>query len=68
MKEPSLSRPTWQKSSYCPEGNSCVHIAAPTPTSVLLTESGDPAATILTAAPNTFAALIAVLKKEPARG
>ena len=34
--------PRWQKSSYCSEGDSCVHIAtAPTGT-IHLTESGDP--------------------------
>lgn len=50
---------TWQKSSYCAQGNSCVHVAAsPTGTAVHLTESTDPTGAILTAQPAAFAALI----------
>ncbi|MEU3333377.1 DUF397 domain-containing protein [Streptomyces sp. NPDC002144] len=52
---------TWQKSSYCPEGNSCVHVAA-TPAAIHITESGDPTASILTTTPATFAALLNSLK------
>jgi len=58
---------TWQKSSYCGEGEACVHIAS-TPQTIHLTESSDPTASILTATPATFAALLAVLKEEPPRG
>ncbi len=57
---------TWQKSSYCGEGESCVHIATKAET-ISLTESGDPTAAILTATPAAFKALIAVLKKESPR-
>ncbi|MFI6039805.1 DUF397 domain-containing protein [Streptomyces sp. NPDC051315] len=57
---PALS---WQKSSYCAQGNSCVHVAA-TPHHVHLTESSDPTAAILTAAPAAFAALLTTLKLE----
>ncbi|MFF3709015.1 DUF397 domain-containing protein [Streptomyces phaeochromogenes] len=61
-----MPEPTWQKSSYCAQGNSCVHIAtAPTGT-IHLTESGDPAHSILGATPHAFAALIHVLKENPA--
>ncbi|MFF1699504.1 DUF397 domain-containing protein [Streptomyces sp. NPDC058257] len=53
---------TWQKSSYCAQGNSCVHVAAsPTGPTVHLTESADPTAAILTARPTAFAALIRAL-------
>ncbi|MFD3315042.1 DUF397 domain-containing protein [Streptomyces sp. NPDC058694] len=40
---------TWQKSSYCSEGDSCIHIAS-----------------TLGATPKAFAALIHVLKENPA--
>ena len=57
--------PRWQKSSYCSEGASCVHVAtAPTGT-VHLTESSDPTPSILGATPQAFAALIHVLKENP---
>ncbi|MEU6991740.1 DUF397 domain-containing protein [Streptomyces sp. NPDC046465] len=48
----------WQKSSYCAQGNSCVHVAATASRTVELTESSDPSGAILTAAPAAFAALI----------
>jgi hypothetical protein len=57
---------TWQKSSYCAQGNSCVHMAT-TPTGTIhITESGDPTHSILGATPQAFAALIHVLKENPA--
>jgi hypothetical protein len=56
----------WQKSSYCSEGDSCVHVAT-TAKTIRLTESSDPARVILTAAPAAFDALIAVLKEESPR-
>ncbi|SOD85503.1 DUF397 domain-containing protein [Streptomyces sp. Ag109_G2-15] len=58
--------PRWQKSSYCSEGASCIHISATSGT-VHLTESSDPTATILTTTPAAFGAFIAVLKREPHR-
>ncbi len=57
---------TWQKSSYCGEGESCVHIAT-TDETIRLTESGDPTAAILTATPAAFDALLTALKKETCR-
>ncbi|MDO0913736.1 DUF397 domain-containing protein [Streptomyces sp. DT2A-34] len=57
---------TWQKSSYCSEGNSCVHVATTTET-IHLTESGDPTGAILTATPAAFHALLTTLKKETSR-
>ncbi|MGW5868881.1 DUF397 domain-containing protein [Streptomyces sp. NPDC055239] len=54
----------WQKSSYCSEGNSCVHVAAPPAgTAIHLTESADPTGAILTAQPTAFAALIRTTKR-----
>ena len=57
----------WQKSSYCSEGNSCVHVASG-PEEVHLTESGDPAGAILSATPAAFTALLTTLKEETPRG
>jgi len=57
--------PRWQKSSSCSEGDSCIHAASTTNT-IHLTESGDPAHSILGTTPQAFAALIHVLKESPA--
>lgn len=57
---------TWQKSSYCGEGESCVHVAA-TPTGIHITESADPGGAILTLTPDTFRTLLRSLKEEPNR-
>lgn len=55
---------TWQKSSYCGEGDSCVHVATPpTGTAIQLTESADPTGAILTAPPAAFAALIRTVNR-----
>ncbi|WP_406476606.1 DUF397 domain-containing protein [Streptomyces sp. NBC_01615] len=55
---------TWQKSSYCAQGEACLHIAT-TPKTVHLTESGDPTQAILSTSPATFSALLRTLKKTP---
>lgn len=59
---PQLS---WQKSSYCGEGDSCVHVAATTaPRAVIhITESADPGGAILTTTPDDFLNLLQTLKK-----
>ncbi|MFC3573263.1 DUF397 domain-containing protein [Streptomyces yaanensis] len=59
---------TWQKSSYCAQGNSCVHVATTGPGTIHLTESADPSGAILTATPAAFDALLTTLKKETSRG
>ncbi|MFD5265441.1 Scr1 family TA system antitoxin-like transcriptional regulator [Streptomyces sp. NPDC058335] len=41
---------TWQKSSYCGQGESCVHTAS-SPATIHLTESAEPAQPVVTAAP-----------------
>lgn len=51
----------WQKSSYCQEGDACVHISA-TPQSIHVTESADPDRTALTTSPAIFSALLDALK------
>ncbi|WP_030595356.1 DUF397 domain-containing protein [Streptomyces fulvoviolaceus] len=51
----------WQKSSYCGQGESCVHISA-TAKAVHLTESADPTQAVLTTDPVAFGALLNALK------
>jgi hypothetical protein len=58
-----MPQATWQKSSYCAQGNSCIHVRRTTET-IHLTESSDPTGAILTATPAAFGALLAVLKTE----
>ncbi|MER5473281.1 DUF397 domain-containing protein [Streptomyces sp. NPDC002685] len=56
---------TWQKSSYCPEGNSCINVAGERASGAIhLTESGDPGGAILTAAPAAFRSLLRTLKQD----
>ncbi|MCX4973629.1 DUF397 domain-containing protein [Streptomyces sp. NBC_00620] len=52
----------WQKSSYCGQGESCVHVAR-TAKTIHLTESSDPTRAILSAHPETFTTLLRALKK-----
>ena len=54
----------WQKSSYCGEGESCIHVAA-SPDGIHITESSDPTGTVLTTTPADFGRLIRTLKDEP---
>ncbi|WP_328669901.1 DUF397 domain-containing protein [Streptomyces sp. NBC_00328] len=63
-----MPTPAWQKSSYCPEGNSCVHVTGERASGAIrLTESGDPSGAILTAAPAAFRSLLGALKEERPR-
>ena len=50
----------WQKSSYCQEGDACVHISTD-PDGVHLTDS-DTARTVVTVSPVAFAALLDLVK------
>lgn len=52
----------WQKSSYCAQGEACVHIAATLET-IHLTESADPAQAVLSAAPTAFGILLQAFKQ-----
>ncbi|MGC9500453.1 DUF397 domain-containing protein [Streptomyces sp. WG7] len=56
-----MSESTWQKSSYCGEGDSCLHVSAGAG-AVHLTESSDPTGSILTATPAAFGALLTAVK------
>ncbi|MEV7190635.1 DUF397 domain-containing protein [Streptomyces sp. NPDC093510] len=49
--EGTPTTPAWQKSSYCSEGDSCLHVSAPAE-AIQLTESSDPTgATVRTTPP-----------------
>ncbi|MEE4489250.1 DUF397 domain-containing protein [Streptomyces sp. BE230] len=62
-----MTADNWQKSSYCAQGNSCVHVAAHDGT-VRLTESGDPTGAILRTTPTALRALLRTLKEEHPHG
>ncbi|WP_267242790.1 DUF397 domain-containing protein [Streptomyces sp. PR69] len=56
--------PSWQKSSYCGEGESCIHVSRdPADRTVRLTESADPAGAILSATRQGFTALLGAVKE-----
>ncbi|MDX6363052.1 MAG: hypothetical protein QOC85_2062 [Streptomyces sp.] len=55
----------WQKSSYCAEGNSCVHVARDGAGTIRLTESSDPRRAILGATPDAFRDFLRLLKEAP---
>ncbi|MEU0430419.1 DUF397 domain-containing protein [Streptomyces sp. NPDC006290] len=56
---------TWQKSSLCQEGDACLHVTATTSAeTVHLTESADPAHSILSTTPAAFDALLRALKRD----
>lgn len=58
-----MSTDNWQKSSYCQEGDACLHVAVSTTAeTVHLTESADPTHSILSTTPATFDALLRALK------
>ncbi|MFI9823831.1 DUF397 domain-containing protein [Streptomyces sp. NPDC052013] len=56
---------TWQKSSLCGTGDSCIHVAA-TPQAIHMTESADPTGAVLTTTPDAFRSLLHSLKGAPA--
>jgi hypothetical protein len=52
----------WQKSSYCAQGDPCVHVAA-SDGDVELTESSDATGAILRTTPDARAAFLRTVKK-----
>ncbi|WP_392671828.1 DUF397 domain-containing protein [Streptomyces sp. LN785] len=62
-----MADPVWQKSSYCAQGNSCLHVAAQDST-VHVTESSDPSGAILRTTPAAWAALLRTVKVGTGRG
>ncbi|MET9406915.1 DUF397 domain-containing protein [Streptomyces sp. NPDC002935] len=60
-----MSSHDWQKSTYCQEGDACLHVAAGrVAETVHLTESADPAHSILSTTPAAFGALLRVLRDD----
>ena len=51
----------WQRSSYCAQGEACVHVAADDNT-INVTESSDPTGAVLHTTPTAWAALIRTVK------
>ncbi|MBM7436642.1 DUF397 domain-containing protein [Streptomyces sp. HB132] len=62
-----MSALDWQKSSYCAQGNSCIHVANDQ-NFVALTESSDPSGAILRTSALAWAALIRAVKETRAHG
>ncbi|GAA2938016.1 DUF397 domain-containing protein [Kitasatospora cinereorecta] len=52
---------SWQKSSYCAQGEACIHVAARHGT-VHVTESSDPTGAIIHTTPAAWAALVRNVK------
>ncbi len=61
-----MATPTWQRSSYCAQGEACIYVTTDHG-AVHLTETGDPTGAILRATPSAWAALIRTVKEAPAR-
>ncbi|MFD7707742.1 DUF397 domain-containing protein [Streptomyces sp. NPDC059785] len=59
--ESSMSTQNWQKSSYCAQGDACLHVSHGQ-IAIHLTESADPTHAVLLAAPAAFAAFLGSLK------
>lgn len=55
----------WRKSSYCQEGEACVHIST-TATAIHIADD-DPPRTVLTVSPVAFGALVRQLKSSVGR-
>ncbi|WP_411087537.1 DUF397 domain-containing protein [Streptomyces sp. 061-3] len=56
-----MATSTWQRSSYCAQGEACIHVAAPDDT-INVMESSDPTGAILRTTPAAWAALIRTVK------
>lgn len=63
-----MGESNWQKSSYCAQGEACLHVTATSEHTVILTESSDPTGSILSTTPATWAALVRSLKESANHG
>ncbi|MFB6871068.1 DUF397 domain-containing protein [Streptomyces sp. NPDC056323] len=63
-----MTTPLWQKSSYCGEGDACIHISTSPAHTVALTESADPTGAILRTTPTAWTALVRTIKESHTRG
>ncbi|MGW2085593.1 DUF397 domain-containing protein [Streptomyces sp. NPDC001880] len=61
-----MNEHAWQRSSYCGQGESCVHVATGADGGVKLTESSDPTGATLRTTPDAWAAFVRTLKENPA--
>lgn len=57
----------WLKSSYCAQGDSCVHVAGDNDT-VRLTESGDRTGAVLRTDPTTWTTFLRTVKESAKHG
>ncbi|MFJ8645449.1 DUF397 domain-containing protein [Streptomyces sp. NPDC093546] len=53
---------TWQKSSYCGEGDACIHVASTAQGTIALRESADPSGSIFTTTADGFRELLRALR------
>ncbi|MER6268512.1 DUF397 domain-containing protein [Streptomyces sp900105755] len=60
-----MSTRRWRKSSYCQEGEACVHIS-PTPTVVHIADA-DPPRAVLTVSVEAFGALLGLVRSPDGR-
>ncbi|WP_405389521.1 DUF397 domain-containing protein [Streptomyces sp. NBC_01102] len=58
---------SWQKSSYCAQGEACIHVAAHQG-AVHVTESSDPTGAMIHTTPAAWAALVRNVKTTRAHG
>ncbi|WP_406428185.1 DUF397 domain-containing protein [Streptomyces sp. NBC_01589] len=56
-----MATSTWQRSSYCAQGEACIHVAAHDD-AINVMESSDPTGTILRTTPAAWAALVRTVK------
>ncbi|MET9430840.1 DUF397 domain-containing protein [Streptomyces sp. NPDC003036] len=57
-----MTATAWQKSSYCAQGDSCVHVTATTDGLVKIRESADPSGSIVTTTAGDFRELLRALR------
>ncbi|MEV6161345.1 DUF397 domain-containing protein [Streptomyces sp. NPDC052052] len=59
---------SWQRSSYCAQGDSCLHVSAVPTGAIALTETSDPTGATLRTTPTAWAALVRALKETRVHG
>ncbi|MFB6560464.1 MULTISPECIES: DUF397 domain-containing protein [unclassified Streptomyces] len=58
-----MTQPRWQKSSFCQEGEACVHVATAGPgAAVNVAGSADPGEAFLTLSPAAWSAFLQAMK------
>ena len=64
----TMTSPLWQRSSYCGEGDACLHVTASASGDIRLTESSDLSGAILNTTPAAWAALVLDIKESRDHG